>query len=256
MLRAMRIGFIGAGNMASAIARGLGEPALVADIDRARAEALAQEVGGEAADSNTALAQAADVVILAHKPAQLDGVAAEIRDHAKVVVSILGGVRVDDLEAAYPDRPVYRLMPSIPVEVKRGVLCYSPGSRAADGPEDEILELAGRIGTVVELPDRLVSAATAVMSCGPAFLALAAEAMIDAGVRQGLTSDQAASMVVETMAGTAAYLAENDLDTRALRVRVTSPGGITARGLAELEAGGIRSAFDAAVAAAVGSGSR
>jgi pyrroline-5-carboxylate reductase len=252
MLGVMRIGFIGAGNMASAIARGLGEPALVADIDSARAKALAEEIGGEAAESNAALAEAADVVVLAHKPGQLDEVAGEIRDGAKVVVSILGGVGIEALEAAYPNRPVYRLMPSIPVEVKRGVVCYSPGSRAAEGPEADIQELAGRLGAVVEVPERLMGASTAVMSCGPAFLALAAEAMVDAGVRQGLTSDQASLMVVETMAGTAAYLSENDLDTRALRVRVTSPGGYTAKGLAELEAGGLRASFDAAVAAASG----
>jgi pyrroline-5-carboxylate reductase len=252
MLRVMRIGFIGAGNMASAIARGLGEPALVADVDRARAESLAAEIGGEAAESNAALAEAADIVILAHKPAQLDPVAAEIRDGATNVVSILGGVGVEAVEGAYPDRPVYRLMPSIPVEVKRGVVCYSPGRLAGDGPEAEIRELAGRLGTLVDVPDHLMSPATAVMSCGPAFLAVVAEAMVDAGVRQGLTADQAGRMVVETMAGTAAYLAENELDTRALRVRVTSPGGITARGLAELEAGGLRAALGAAVAAAAG----
>jgi pyrroline-5-carboxylate reductase len=252
MLRAMRIGFIGAGNMASALARGLGEPALVADIDRSRAEALAGEIGGEAAESNAALASDADVVVLAHKPAQLDDVATEIRDHAKVIVSILGGVQLDALEATYPDRPVYRLMPNIPVEVRRGVLCLAPGSRAADGPTDEIRELAGRLGTVVEMPDRMMGTATAVMSCGPAFIALTAEAMVDAGVRQGLTAEQAGELVVETMAGTAAYLAENENDTRALRVRVTSPGGITAKGLAALEAGGIRAAFDDAIAAAVG----
>ena len=248
----MKVGLIGAGNMASALARGWGEPVLATDSGSGKAAALAAELGGEAVESNYELAVNCDVVVLAHKPAQLESVADEIRDGAKAVVSILGGVGLEALEAAYPDRPVYRLMPSIPVEVKRGVLCYSPGNRAADGPEDEIKELAGRLGTVVELPEKLISAATAVMSCGPAFLALAAEAMVDAGVRQGLTSDQAASMVVETMAGTAAYLAENDNDTRALRVRVTSPGGITAKGLAELEAGGIRAAFDAAVAAASG----
>lgn len=253
MLRVMRIGFIGAGNMASAIARGLGEPALVADVDRARAEALAAEIGGEAAESNAALADAADVVVLAHKPAQLDSVAAEIRDGASAVVSILGGVGIDALEAAYPDRPVYRLMPSIPVEVKRGVVCIAPGTRAGEGPEREIRELAARLGPLVDVPDHQMAAATAVMSCGPAFLAVAAEAMVDAGVRQGLTADQASHMVVETMAGTAAYLSANERDTRALRIRVTSPGGITARGLAELEAGGIRPAFDAAVAAAAGS---
>ena len=247
----MRIGLIGAGNMASALARGLGEPVLVHDVDRARAEALATAVGGEALGSNAEVAAAADAVILAHKPAQLAPVAAEAGE-AKAVVSILGGVPVADVEAAYPDRPVYRLMPSIPVEVGQGVVCYAPGRLAADGPEAEIRELVGRLGMLVDVPERLIDVATAVMSCAPAFLALVAEALVDAGVRQGLTADQASRMVVQTLAGTAAVLQENGLDTRALRTRVTSPGGMTARGLAELEAGGVRAAFDAAVAAAAG----
>jgi pyrroline-5-carboxylate reductase len=91
----------------------------------------------------------------------------------------------------------------------------------------------------------------ALMSCGPAFIALVAEALADAGVRFGLQPDDAARMVVETMAGTAAVLREHDLDARELRRRVTSPGGSTARGLAALERAGIRAAFDDAVKAVV-----
>jgi pyrroline-5-carboxylate reductase len=246
----MRLGFIGAGNMATALARGLREPLVVHDVDRARAQALAAEVGGEAVESNAALAEAADVVFLCHKPAQLQEVAAEIEP--KAVVSILGGVPLADVEAAYPDRPVYRLMPSIPVEAGQGVVIYSPGRLAAQGPEAELRSLLDRLGTVVELPEKLIDAATAVMSCAPAFLALVVEALVDAGVKQGLPAPTAARMAVETMAGTATVLRESGDDTRALRTRVTSPGGMTARGLAELEAGGLRAAFDAAVAAAAG----
>ena len=238
--------------MASALARGLGEPALVSDVDRSRADALAQAIGGEALDSNAAVADAADLVFICHKPAQLDAVAQDLGEAAKAVVSILGGVAIDELERAYPGRPVYRLMPSIPVEVGRGVVLLAAGERAAEGLEAELRPLLDRLGTVVDVPDRLIGAGTAVMSCGPAFLALVVEAMVDAGVRQGLTAELAAQMAVETMAGTAAYLSANDLDPRALRTRVTSPGGFTARGLAELEAGGIRAAFDRAVAAASG----
>ena len=161
----MRIGLIGAGNMASALARGLGEPVVVSDIDRARAEALAHEVGGEVARSNVSAA-ATDAAVLAHKPAQLAAVAAEIRDEARAVISILGGVPVAAVEEAYPDRPVYRFMPSIPVEVRQGVVCYAPGTRAAEGPEKEIRELFGRLGTLIELPESSIDAATAVMSCG------------------------------------------------------------------------------------------
>ena len=248
----MRLGFIGAGNMATALARGLGEPILVHDVDRGRAEALAAEVGGQALDSNAAVAEAADAVVICHKPAQLEDVADEAREGAKAVVSILGGVPVEAVEAAYPDRPVYRLMPSIPVEVGQGVVIYSPGRLAAQGPETELRGLLDRLGTVVELPEKLIDAATAVMSCAPAFYALVVEALADAGVKQGLTSDVASRMAVETMAGTATVLREGGNDTRSLRTRVTSPGGMTAKGLAELEAGGIRAAFDAAVAAASG----
>jgi len=251
----MRLGLIGAGNMASALARGLGEPAVVADVDRARAEALAGEIGGEVADSNAAAA-AQDVVILCHKPAQLADVAREIRDEAAVVVSILGGVPVAAVEEAYPDRPVYRFMPSIPVEVRQGVVCYAPGARAAEGPERDVLDLFGRLGTLVQIPESLMDAATAVMSCGPAFLALVTEALVDAGVTHGLPQELAARMAVDTMAGTAAVLRERDLDTRELRRRVTSPGGMTARGLAALERGGVRTAFEDAVTAVVEGGSR
>ncbi|MEA2473365.1 MAG: pyrroline-5-carboxylate reductase [Thermoleophilaceae bacterium] len=252
MLGSMRIGFIGAGNMATALARGLREPILVSDIDRGRAEALASELGGEALESNAAVAEAADAIVLCHKPAQLEEVAAEIGERARAVVSILGGVPVSAVEAAYPDRPVYRLMPSIPVEIGQGVVCYSPGRLASQGPEAELRPLLDRLGLVVQVPDRLIGAGTAVMSCGPAFFALVVEALVDAGVRQGLGAELAGRMAVETMAGTAAVLRAGGDDTRALRTRVTSPGGFTARGLAALEAGGIRAAFDDAVAAASG----
>jgi pyrroline-5-carboxylate reductase len=247
----MRIGLIGAGNMATALARGWGEPVLVADIDHARAVALATEVGGEAPGSNAYVADAADAVVLCHKPPQLDQVAGDIRGRVKAVISILGGTPLADVEAAYPGKPVYRFMPNIPAEVGQGVFAYAPGSRASAGPEREVLEKFGEIGTVVPTPEPLIDTATALMGCGPAFFALVVEALVDAGVRHGLQPEAAARMAVETMAGTAAVLREHDLDTAALRRRVTSPGGSTARGLAALERAGVRSAFSDAVDAVV-----
>lgn len=238
--------------MATALARGWGEPVLVSDVDHARAEALAQELGGEAPGSNAYVADAADAVVLCHKPAQLGEVAGDIRDRAKAVISILGGVPVADVEAAYPGLPVYRFMPNIPAEVGQGVFAYAPGSRAAAGPESEVLEAFGRIGAVVPTPEHLMDSAMAIMSCAPAFHALVVEALVDAGVRHGLQPADAGRMAVEAMAGTAAVLRESDFDTYALRRRVTSPGGSTARGLAALERGSVRSAFSDAVDAAAG----
>lgn len=243
----MRIGLIGAGNMATALARGWGEPVLVADVDHGRAQLLAEQVGGEAPGSNAYVADQSDAVVLCHKPAQLGEVAEEIRERAKVVISILGGTRIEDIEAAYPGLPVYRFMPNIPAEVGHGVFCYAPGTLASEGPEQDVLDLFGRIGTVVKLAEPLIEPATALMGCGPAFFALVVEALVDAGVRHGMTADDAGRLAVETMAGTAAVLREHGDDTAGLKRRVTSPGGSTARGLAALERGGLRAAFSDAV---------
>lgn len=247
----MKIGLIGAGNMAGALARGWNEPVLVADIDGERAATLAESVGGSVAASNADLAAQADVVILCHKPAQLEEVAHEIRDQADAIVSILGGVPVTTVEAAYPGKPVYRFMPNQPVEVRRGVSCYVAGSRAGDGPEQEVIELFERVGTVVPLPESQMETATAVMSCSPAWISLVAEALVDAGTRHGLDRDQAQRLVAQAVAGTGDLLAGRELEPEELRRRVTSPGGLTERGTKALEAAGVREAFDSAVAAVV-----
>ena len=243
----MRIGFIGAGSMGSALARGLGEPAVVHDADHERAEALVAEIGGSVAGSNSELAGQVDLVILCHKPGQLAEVAADAAAAAKAVVSIVAATRIDDLERAYPGVPVYRFIPNLPVEVGRGVFCYAPGTHAGEGPESEVLRLFGRAGVVVALDEPLIEPAMAVMSCAPAFLALVVEAMAQAGARHGLPADQATRLVVETMAGTAAYLDANGLDAAELRNRVATPGGVTEQGLQALEDGGVPRAFDAAV---------
>jgi pyrroline-5-carboxylate reductase len=248
----MKIGLIGAGNMASALARGWGEPVVVSDVDHGRALALVDELGGEAPGSNAYVADAVDAVVLCHKPAQLAEVADEIRDRTKAVISILGATPIADVEAAYPGKPVYRVMPNIPAEQGQGVFAYAAGTHAAEGPEREVLDKFGRIGTVVPTPERLIDSAMAIMSCGPAFFALVVESLVDAGVRHGLQPADAARMAVEAMAGTAATLRESGDDTKGLRRRVTSPGGSTARGLDALERGGVRSAFSDAVDAAAG----
>src|SRR5215212_4391013 len=248
----MRIGLIGAGNMASALARGIGEPVFVSDVDAARAEALAQELGGEAVASNAELAQRSDAVVLCHKPKQLAEVAEQVGGHAKVVVSLLAATDTAALEAAYPDLPVYRFIPNIPAEVRQGVLCYVPGRLAADGPENQILELFGRAGAIIPLESEpLIEPAMALMSCAPAFMALVAESFADAGAAHGLGPDQALRMTVETMAGTAAYLREHAYDTEALKARVATPGGTTERGLITLEENGLREVCRAAVDAVV-----
>jgi pyrroline-5-carboxylate reductase len=241
----MLVGLIGAGNMARAIARGWGDPVLISDGGSGRAVELAHEVGGEALDSNVAVADRADLVVLCHKPAQFLGVAHELRGHAKAVASVLGGVETGSLRQEY-GVPVFRFMPNTPVEVRRGVLCYSPEAQVDAGLEREVLALFGRLGDVVKVPERLMDAANAMVGVGPAYHALVVEAQVDAAVRHGVAPALAGRLVAQTMAGTAALLQIRDLDTLAVRREVTSPGGTTARGLAALERCGLRPAFQAA----------
>ena len=118
----MKVGLIGAGNMARALARGWGMPVLCADPVRERAQALAAETGGQALASNAEVAQQAELVVLAHKPAQLAEVASELAGEAHAVASILAATPLEALRAAYPGRPVYRFIPSLPVEVRQGAV--------------------------------------------------------------------------------------------------------------------------------------
>jgi pyrroline-5-carboxylate reductase len=243
----MKLGLIGAGNMASALARGIGEPVLVSDLDAKRARALADELGGEALGSNAEVAERADAVVLCHKPKQLHEVAEDVRGKARAIVSILAATTTEELEEAYPGTPVYRFIPNMPAEVGRGVLCYAAGSGASDGPEQELLDLFGRAGLVIALDEPLLEPAMAIMSCGPAFLARAVQALSEAGAAHGIDAEQAARMSVETMAGTAEYLTRHGDDALDLQRRVATPGGMTEKGLLKLEDEGMPKAFRAAV---------
>ena len=235
--------------MASALARGWGDEVLVHDAYRPRAEALVAQLGGEVLDGNVELAERADVVLLAHKPAGLERVAAQVGGAANGVISILGGVPLAALRAAYGATPVVRMIPSVPVEVRQGVTCHARDGEADAALEAQAIELFERVGRVVSVDEAQMEVATGLMSCAPAYVALVAEAQVDAGVRAGLPADVAGELVAANIGGTGALLQARGMDTLAVRRAVTSPGGITARGLAALEHGGVRAAFDDALQA-------
>jgi pyrroline-5-carboxylate reductase len=243
----MNIGLIGSGNMARAMARGWGRPVLCADPITARAQALAEETGGEAVASNAEVAERADLVILCHKPAQLQAVAQDVAPHAKAVASILAATPLAALKEAYAGKPVYRFIPSLPVEVREGAVVQAAGPEQDAATDKAVSELFAELGTLVVLDDGLVDVAMGLMSCAPAYVALVAEAQIDAGVRKGIPAAQGAELVIQTLAGTAELLRRRGNDTMAIRREVASPGGVTARGLDALERGGIRAAFSDAL---------
>jgi pyrroline-5-carboxylate reductase len=256
----MNVGLIGCGNMARAMARGWGRPVLCFDPLSARAQALAEETGGEAVSSNAAVAERADLVVLCHKPAQLLDVAHEVAPHATAVASILAATPLAALKHAYPSIPVHRFLPSLPAEVRRGAIVHAadparehdPTLGRGDTIDAEVRDLFAELGTLVTLDDSLVDVAMGLMSCAPAYIALVAEAQVDAGVRRGIPPAQASALVTETLAGTAELLRNRDYNTLAVRREVTSPGGTTARGLAALERGGVRAAFSDALDAVLG----
>jgi pyrroline-5-carboxylate reductase len=244
----MQIGLVGAGNMAGALARGWGDPVLCTDAGSGRAAALAAEVGGEALGSNAELAARADLVVLGHKPAQLDAVAAEVAPAGTPVVSLLARTPLAELRRAYPGVPVFRVEPNVPVAVGRGVCALAVDGEPVDAAlAERVRALFARVGAVVAVPEPLMGVAGGCSGVGPAYFALLVEAQVDAAVRHGMPAAQASVLVAETMAGTAELLRERAYDTLALRRSVASPGGTTARGLAELERGGVRAAFGAAL---------
>ena len=240
----MIVGFVGSGSMAAAMARGWAgavDSMLFSDSGSGRAAKLAAELGGEAV-GNEEIAARADLVVVAVKPAKLEQVAAQL-GAARAVISLLGATPLAKVAGLFPEAAVLRLMPNVGVEVGKGVLCIA-GEAAP-----EVREKLALLGHVVELPDADFDAATAVMGCAPAYLALAVEAIADAGVAAGLDPELARELVVETAAGTAELLRVHD--PAAVRKAVASPGGSTEAGLQALDREGARAAFEAAVRASL-----
>ncbi|MGB7686385.1 MAG: pyrroline-5-carboxylate reductase dimerization domain-containing protein [Solirubrobacterales bacterium] len=240
----MIVGFVGSGSMAAAMARGwMGELGgmLFSDSGSGRAKELAAQLDGTTA-SNAEIAAQADLVVLAVKPAALEAVAPELTE-ARALVSVLGATPLARVEAAFPQAEVLRVMPNVGVQMRRGVLCIAGEASAETRAKLELL------GKVVELPDSEFDQATAIMGCAPAYLALAVEALADAGAAAGLDPKLALELVVETNVGTAELL--RNRPPASLRKAVASPGGSTEAGLGALEREGVRRAFEAAVEASL-----
>jgi pyrroline-5-carboxylate reductase len=254
----MKLGFVGAGNMATGIARGLAaareepgapEAMLFADADHDRARTLADEVGGAAVDSNRALAEEADLVLLAVKPNVLDAVAEDLVQAGTPVVSILAGTSLERLAEALPGIELVRVMPNLGAQLRQAVLCVSFPEDYPDNLRGQVTPLLELLGDVIEIDEDLIDAATALMGCSPGYLALMAEVLVEEGVREGLTEDQAIRMVARSMAATGGLL---DLHKpAALKEAVASPGGMTEAGLNALEERSIRATLAAAVDASL-----
>jgi len=252
------IGTIGAGNMAEAILEGLLQSGLspdqliASDPADARRAHLEEQLGIRTTTSNAEVCQQSELVVLAVKPGIVEAAAAAIpAGSGCLFLSIAAGLPLARLrDFLGRDARVVRAMPNTPALIGRGVTALAEDPKSS--PQD--LERAGAvlqaIGSVVRVPESQLDAVTGLSGSGPAYVYLFIEALTDAGIREGLPSDVARTLAIETAVGAAHMVKESEEHPAVLRDRVSSPGGTTVAGLAALEAHGLRAAVLEAVRAA------
>ncbi len=251
----MRLGFAGAGNIASALARGWAgaehrpDQMLFCDTGSGRAAELAERARGEVVESLAELAERSDAVLLAVKPASLETAARQLGGQGDAIASVLAATPLARLRELFPGVPVVRVMPTVTTEVQRGVICHAPLEPSDGEAGARLLNLFGELSHLVEIPDEHMDAATAVMACSPAYLAMVVQNLAEAGVAEGLGPEQAYELVLETYAGTIELLRRYDPIT--VRASVASRGGTTEAGLEALADAGVGDAFQAAVHASL-----
>ena len=254
------VGFIGCGNMGSALARAVrsGAPETelyFANRSPAKADALVQALGGERVDNET-IARRCSLIFLGVKPQMMEGVLSALapvlaeRKDRFVLVTMAAGLTMERVrQMAGGAWPVVRIMPNTPAAVGAGVvqLCAAD---VTDQEKEEIMDLLAPAGLVDELPEGLIDAASAVSGCGPAFAYLFVEGLADGAVACGLPRDKAVRYAAQMLQGAARLVLESGTHSGALKDAVCSPGGTTIQGVRALEARGFRGAAMEAVIAA------
>jgi pyrroline-5-carboxylate reductase len=258
---ALRLGFLGAGKMATALARGWIDAGLTvtghvlaSDPVPAAREAFTAVTGARATADNVEVVAGNDVLVLAVKPQSMAALLAEVRTAVTarhLIVSIAAGVGLEALAAGLgADRRLVRVMPNTPCLVGASAAGYSAGEQAT--PEDVALvdQLLNAVGRAYRLPEHLLDAVTGLSGSGPAFVYVIIEAMSDGGVRVGLPREVATALAAQTVLGSAKMVLDTGAHPGVLKDQVTSPGGTTIAGLHALERGGLRAALIDAVEAA------
>ena len=256
------IGFIGGGNMARSLAKGLlangwGRDYLqISDSDPDARQRLKEVLDIETLESNVELANRADILVLAVKPQALKSVAEEIanivQERKPLVISIAAGIRTKDLVSWLGgDVTLVRAMPNTPALVGSGATGLYAGAGVSSEQRDEAETVLRAVGVVVWVADeKLMDVVTALSGSGPAYFLLVMEALESAAVELGLDSDTARLLTLETAFGAAKMALEDSEEPATLRERVTSPGGTTEQAIQSLETNNIRQAFKQALVAA------
>ncbi|HXZ57192.1 MAG TPA: pyrroline-5-carboxylate reductase [Gaiellaceae bacterium] len=262
MVETRRVAILGAGTIGESLLRGLlsggwREPSeLVVTVrDEQRAAELAEHWGVETTTSNSEAVAGAALVVIAVKPQDFDALLGEIGGlltPEQTVLSVAAAIPTSAIESRIgAGVPVVRAMPNRPATVHEGIAGVCAGAHAGEEHLDLAEEALSHLGAVVRVPERYMDAVTAVSGSGPAYFALVAEAMIEAGILLGLSREVTTQLVVQSMLGTAHLLRDDEVHPFELREQVTSPGGTTIRAIRELERAGVRAAFLNAIQAAM-----
>lgn len=246
------LGFIGMGNMAQALAQGFiasgalkGERVFAYAPHQEKLRANAERIGFQPVASLTELAAAADTLVMACKPYQIESVVTELGDAllGKALVSIAAGWDFARYESVLPQSTRFQfVMPNTPAMVREGVLLFEEKTSLEKAERQELMDLFSTVGVVEVVPSRLMSAAGTVTGCGPAFVDLMIEAYADAAVKYGVPRAQAYALVAQMVKGSAALALETKEQPGILKDAVCSPGGTTIRGVCSLEEDGFRAA--------------
>jgi pyrroline-5-carboxylate reductase len=257
-----RIAILGAGKIGESLLAGLlssgwrkpGDVVVTGRRDE-RLKELTDRHGVEATLSNADAVTGAALVVIAVKPQDFEVLLGEIGGlltPAQTVLSVAAAIPTAQIEARLaPGVPVVRAMPNAPAVVHEGMAGICAGAHAANEHLDQADDVLSHLGAVARVPEPYMDAVTAVSGSGPAYFALLAEAMIEAGILLGLSREVSTQLVVQTMLGTAKLLRDESMHPVELREMVTSPGGTTIRAIRELEQAGVRAAFLNAIQAAM-----
>jgi len=251
-----KLGIIGCGKMGYALLKGISDGSsdykaiYACDTSVERTNVFVQEFRAVQADKPQLIADA-DIVILAVKPTQVKEVLAGTEglwNTDKLLISIAAGIKTSTIETELGKPiPVVRVMPNTPCLVGEGVSAVSAGTYAKQSHLKLVQAMMSRVGLTVIIDEVYMDAVTAVSGSGPAYAFLLVESMIDAALNLGLSSETARCLVLQTLKGSITMLEQTGEHPAVLKAQVTSPGGTTIAGLRELEAGGIREAFFAAI---------
>lgn len=256
-----RVGFIGAGKMATALARGLvaagftsADQIVASDVYPAARQQFAEETKSQAVETNAEVVAASQIVILAVKPQQMSGVLAELKGKVTaqhLVISIAAGVTLKALAAGLGEATrLVRVMPNTPCLVGASASGFAIGGSATKADGALVEQLLSAVGVAVSVEEKLLDAVTGLSGSGPAYVYQIIEALSDGGVRVGLPRDVATKLAAQTVLGAAKMVIETGEHPGTLKDAVTSPGGTTIAGLHSLERGGLRAALMNAVEAA------